>query len=343
MNVLAALKWNYSDDATKNDWGLPEFRYPNMYIPVDKDAVVKTGRVTEDEAAAIEEYIDVNMNNDAATASEGGMSLSKLISLDMIATNATNGWTRPFYFAMTVPDSYYLGLSPYLRNTGMAYEVSPVKSADYDGYTIAVNTDKMYDNVVNKFRWGGIDKAASADDIYLDETVRRMVTTTRSTMLDLATQLYNEGVMAEVLADSAAVNKDEALEYAKDRYNRARTVLDLIVEKLPAYASPYSVQIGENIGELYLRLYDVTGEDSDKEKALKIIGDEIRHFGQYVRYFQSLSPGKYMTLQRTDRYINDTYFISLIQLYADGGGDAETLLGELQETGINFAPYLGQQ
>ena len=342
VNALAALKWNYDPQATKNEWNLPEFRYPDMYIPIDKDAVVKAGRVTVDEVAAVDEYIDVNLNKDADTAGEGGLSLSKLISLDMIATNAANGWTRPFYFAMTVPDSYYLGLSPYLRNTGMAYEVSPIKSADYDGYTISVNTDKMYDNVVNKFRWGGIDKAESADDIYLDETVRRMVTTHRSTMLDLATQLYNEGVTAEMFADSTAVDSTEALDFAQDRYKRARTILDLLVEKLPAHAAPYSVQIGQNIGELYLRLYDVTGENSDKEKALKILEDEIHHFGQYIRYFQSLTPSKYMTLQRADRYINDTYFVALIQLYADGGGDAETLLNELQSMGVNFAPYLGE-
>lgn len=342
VNALAALKWNYDPQATKNEWGLPEFRYPDMYIPIDKDAVVKAGRVSPDEVAAVDEYIDVNLNKDADTAGEGGLSLSKLISLDMIATNAANGWSRPFYFAMTVPDSYYLGLSPYLRNTGMAYEVSPIKSADYDGYTISVNTDKMYDNVVNKFRWGGIDKTTSADDIYLDETVRRMVTTHRSTMLDLATQLYNEGVTAEMLADSVATDSAKAHEFAQDRYKRARIVLDLLVEKLPAHAAPYSVQIGQNIGELYLRLFDVTGENSDKEKALKILEDEIRHFGQYIRYFQSLTPGKYMTLQRSDRYINDTYFVALIQLYDDGGGDAETLLDELQSKGINFAPYLGE-
>lgn len=341
VNALAAVKWCYSNEADRNEWGLPEFRYTNMYIPIDKEAVVKAGRVTADEAVAVDEYIDMNLNNSPETVADGGLTLSQLVSLDMIATNAANGWTRPFYFAMTVPDSYYLGLSPYLRNTGMAYEVSPVRTELFDGYTIDVNTDKMYDNVVNKFRWGGIDQTESADDIYLDETVRRMVTTTRSSMLDLATQLYNEGVTAEVLADSI-----DAPEYGKtfsaDRYKRARTILDLMVEKLPTHASPYSVQIGQNLGELYLRLYDVTGEESDKEKGLKILEDEIRHFGQYVRYFQSLTPGKYATLQRADRYVNDTYFIALIQTYSDGGGDAETLLNELQATGINFSRYLGE-
>lgn len=91
---------------------------------------------------------------------------------------------------MTVPDDYYINLSPYLRSTGLAYQVSPIYNADYqEGNGYAVATDKMYDNVMNKFRWGGLD---AGKDVYLDETVRRMVTTHRSSMLDLASALYNE-------------------------------------------------------------------------------------------------------------------------------------------------------
>ena len=90
-----------------------------MYIPVDKEAVVKEGRVSEDEAAAVEEYIDVNLND----VPDGGLSLSNVISLDMIATNAANGWKRPIYFAMTIPDDYYLNLSPYKRDNGSKWEL----------------------------------------------------------------------------------------------------------------------------------------------------------------------------------------------------------------------------
>lgn len=134
----------------------------------------------------------------------------------------------------------------------MAYEVGPIKNHDFDGYTIDVNTDKAYDNVVNKFRWGGIDKAKSADDIYLDETVRRMVTTTRSTILRLATSLYNEGVGAEIYLNNDSASMDEAQrekihKFIVDRYTKAQNVLDLMTEKLPEYTSPYGIQIGARL------------------------------------------------------------------------------------------------
>lgn len=341
VNALSALKALYSDDSNKNSWGLSEFRYPNMYIPVDKEAVVKEGRVSEDEAAAVEEYIDVNLND----VPDGGLSLSNVISLDMIATNAANGWKRPIYFAMTIPDDYYLNLSPYMRSTGMAYEVGPIKNRDFDGYTIDVNTDKAYDNVVNKFRWGGIDKAKSADDIYLDETVRRMVTTTRSTILRLATSLYNEGVGAEIYLNNDSASMDEAQrekihKFIVDRYTKAQNVLDLMTEKLPEYTSPYGIQIGAQVADLYDRLGLVMDRKDDIEKAQEILLHEIELYTGYILYFQSLSPAQYSTLPRDDRYIHDTYYLQLLQQYAEAGGDAESLMKDLQARGVNFSRYL---
>lgn len=62
---------------------------------------------------------------------------------------------------MTVPDEYYLSLSPYLRNTGLAYQVSPLYNPDGERATWTA-TDKMYDVVTNKFRWGASTHSATA-------------------------------------------------------------------------------------------------------------------------------------------------------------------------------------
>ncbi len=340
VNVLAALKALYADDANKNEWGLYEFKYPNIYLPVNKDDMLKSGRVTEEELPAVEEYIDLDQSEEP----DGGLRLSNVIALDMLATNAANGWKRPVYFAMTVPDSYYMNLSPYMRSTGMAYEVGPIKNKEYDGYHMAVNTDKAYDNIVNKFRWGGLDKAESADDIYLDETVRRMVTTTRTTMLDLATALYNEGVTAEIYFHQDSVNMDapqreKITSFIADRYAKAQTVMDLMMDKLPVYTAPYGVTIGLQIADIYGRLGDITDNKADNERALQVLRDEIDLYKQYILYFQSLTPAQFSTLTRTDRYIYDSYFVSLISAYAENGGDAQELMKQLQSEGVNFSRY----
>ena len=100
-----------------------------------------------------------------------------MIAIDMLATNAKDGWKRPFYFAMTVPDDYYLGLNCSWRTIGMAYEAGGIKDTESSHGQIAVNTDKASRQHRQNFRWGGLYNVKSADDIYLDEIVRRMVTT----------------------------------------------------------------------------------------------------------------------------------------------------------------------
>ena len=340
VNALAALKEAYREDARNHTYGLYEFRHPNMYIPVNGDDMVASGRIKETEREALSPAIDLNQ----AGNSESGLRLSSMIAIDMLATNAKDGWKRPFYFAMTVPDDYYLGLNPFMRSTGMAYEVGGIKDTESSHGQIAVNTDKAYDNIVNKFRWGGLDNVKSADDIYLDETVRRMVTTTRSAMLDLAQALYNEGITAEAyyLEDSLKMTPEkrkETEEYIAQRYARATEVMNLMVEKMPEYTSPYGIQIGYQIADLFGRLGAVTGNKQLSDQALAIAKHEIDLYKQYMLYIQSLSPAKFQSLTRIDRYIFDTYFMQLVQLYVSLGADPEETIKELAAQGVDFNRY----
>ncbi len=339
VNALAALKEAYREDAKNNTYGLYEFPHPNMYIPVNPDDMVASGRITEAERTALSPAININQSDNP----EGGLRLSSMIAIDMLATNAKEGWKRPFYFAMTVPEDYYLGLQPYMRSTGMAYEVGAINEPGAHGQ-IAVNTDKAYDNVMNKFRWGGLDQTKSADDIYLDETVRRMVTTTRSAMLDLATALYNEGVTAEAyyLEDSISMTPEKRVEseaFIKQRYSRATDVMNLMVEKLPEYSSPYGIQIGYQTADIFGRLGAITENPELTAKGLAIVMREIELYKQYMLYIQSLSPEKFSSLTRIDRYIFDTYFMQLVQLAVSLGADPEQLVKDLAAQGVDFNRY----
>ena len=129
--------------------------YNNFIIPVDIPAAVKAGRISEHEADMADTAIQANMTNDREAMRHGGLTLSQVLSLDMLATSVKNGWKNPIYFASTVPSDYYLALQPYMRSTGMAYEVTPVRNDENSDYEIsAVNTDKAYRNITEKFRWG---------------------------------------------------------------------------------------------------------------------------------------------------------------------------------------------
>ncbi len=337
VNALNSLRDLYSPESYHPTYGVNVMNYPVVYIPVDTAAMIRAGRISADEAQAAEPYIITDLSNGGSAS---GATLSEVVSLDMLATSAQNGWNRPVYFAMTVPESYYLGLSPYVRNTGLAYEVGPVMSRD--GRT-SVNTDKMYANITEKFRWGGLDKIGENGKVpYLDETVRRMVTTHRSAILDLATALYNEGVQATELGDSVK-NPDyyrESLTYADDRFAKATAILDLMLEKLPVKAMPLGWSIGPTTAELYCRLGMATGNKELTEKGLKLYKDQIDQFTDNVRYYQSLTPVQYATLSRTDKYIYQILFVDTIQSYIDYGGDLQSLEDEIVARGVNLQRVL---
>ncbi len=339
VNVYTSLRQVYDPSSSKNAWNAPMIKYPNMFIPIDLQAAVKSGRITEAEADYADTAIVADMHNDRDAMRHGGMTLSQILSLDMLATSVKNGWNRPIYFASTVPSDYYLGLQPYMRSTGMAYEITPVRNEENSDYDIvAVNTDKAYRNITEKFRWGGLDKVTSPDEIYLDETVRRMVTTTRSYILDCATALINEAVMAE-RRDSTDLAPEEVQKlnaYKADRYAKALNLLEIMETKLPEAASPYAVQVPQKMAQIYARIGVTTDNEAASKKALELLEKELRRYAQNVKYYQSLNPWQYATLPQTDRFIETYYMVNLLQDYADAGGDPEKMISELEEMGVNF-------
>ena len=315
----------YSDASYLKEYDINEIHYPRIYMPIDADQAIKAGVVREDQRDSIQSSINLDLQRMGS-----GMTSSQIMSLDMIANSIAQGWNRPCYFAMTVPNSYYLGLDPYLRLTGLAYQVTPLAN------DIKVSTDVMYDNVVNKFLWGGLDKAKPGE-IYLDETVSRMVTTTRSAMLDLVTGLINEATLATNgrLALPAGMTSEA---YVADRYKKAGHVLDLMMEKLPVATCPFTVQMGGEVAHLYYILGKASNDQARVDKSTKILEDEILRYASYLRFYQSLKPTLYENLTSTDKYIDQQYMLTLLGDYGQQSTDEQyqALAKKLAATGVNM-------
>ncbi len=77
---------------------------------------------------------------------------------------------------------------------GLAYRFTPFET---DKLNSKIDSEKMYDNLMNKFKFGGIDKPG----IYIDETVMRMCYT-RRIFTQLVGQLIKEGKKDKALAAS---------------------------------------------------------------------------------------------------------------------------------------------
>ena len=123
-----------------------------------------------------------------------------LLFLDLMASN---NWERPVYIAITVPREHYMGLENYFQVEGMAYRIVPIETGPSDLSLGRIETRIMYDNMMNKFKWGNV----TDPDVYLNENNRRMLSNLRNSFGRLGLALIAEGKM-----DSARIVLDQCME-----------------------------------------------------------------------------------------------------------------------------------
>jgi len=111
-------------------------------------------------------------------------------NLAMFDILAHNNWKRPICFTVTVGPENLIGLQPYLYKEGFTYHLMPLKvDTTVRDQMEKVNTDKMYDNVMNKFKWGNFKTAK-----YLDhESTTMFYPVLMTTFLDLTQSLIQQG------------------------------------------------------------------------------------------------------------------------------------------------------
>lgn len=144
-----------------------------LTIPVDKEQVLKTNTVQTKDTANIVDAMEITLGNQ--------ITKSKMMVLELLRSN---NWERPIYVAATVGSEYYPALQDYMQLEGLAYRIVPVK-----GKRERVNTERMYDNMMNKFVYGDLGNPR----VYLDEQHIRMARTMRLMFVQLAQNLIAEG------------------------------------------------------------------------------------------------------------------------------------------------------
>jgi len=212
LDVKTAYEFVRSDNPEFKNNGESYIPSKNLFIPVDAQQVIKTGTVAPERAAEIVPQMDITLNR--------RLTKSEMMILEMLRTN---NWERPVYFAVTVGDDYYMGLNDYFELTGMAYQVVPV---GVKGAGSQVNTKEMYDNMMNKFKYGNV----SDPKVYLDENTLRMCRTHRMMFTQLAGALFNEGDSVKALKVLDYCNK--VLPGTTVRHDYTSTMLAQLYYKL---------------------------------------------------------------------------------------------------------------
>lgn len=176
LDVKTAFDFVLSTDPqTKNQDKEAFIPTNHIFLPIDAQQVIKTGTVPMSRAAEIIPQIDFKLNR--------RLTKSELMIIEMLKEN---NWKRPVYFAVTVGDSYYLGLNDHFELTGLAYQIVPV---GVKGGGESINVDEMYNNMMTKFKYGGIENPK----VYLDENILRMCRTHRMMFGQLIAKLMTNG------------------------------------------------------------------------------------------------------------------------------------------------------
>ena len=228
-----------------------------VYVTIDKEAVRKSGMLMASDS--IPDKMVISLKGKSA------LYKGDLMMLEMI--DKCN-WTRPVYVATTVGADNYMNLGDNFVQEGLANRITPF-TTNIDGKPIPgvkdFDTEKTYDNVMHKYKFGGIDKPG----IYLDETVMRMCYTHRRLMSQLANRLIDEG-----------------------KADKAKEVLAKAEKEIPGYNVPHDFQSGS----LDLaRAYAVTGQ---KQKAQELVTTLWKKSSQYLQWYCSLDAMRFTSSQR---------------------------------------------
>ena len=222
-----------------------------LYITIDKEAVRRSGMMMASDTIPDRMVISL--------AGKRAIYKNDMMMLEMLAQC---NWERPLYVATTVGSDNYMNLGDNFVQEGLAYRITPFNTKAPGAKNF--DTEKVYNNVMNRFKWGGLDKPG----LYIDETVMRMCYTHRHLLAQLAMQLIAEGQNA-----------------------KAEKVLRKAEKVLPEYNVPYTFMSG---AADMARAYALIGKKADAARILNKVWADAK---SYADYYLQLTGSRFMMSQ----------------------------------------------
>ena len=222
-----------------------------LYITIDKEAVRRSGMMMASDTIPDRMVISL--------AGKRAIYKNDMMMLEMLAQC---NWERPLYVATTVGSDNYMNLGDNFVQEGLAYRITPFNTKAPGAKNF--DTEKVYNNVMNRFKWGGLDKPG----LYIDETVMRMCYTHRHLLAQLAMQLIAEGQNA-----------------------KAEKVLRKAEKVLPEYNVPYTFLSG---AADMARAYALIDKKADAARILNKVWADAK---SYADYYLQLTGSRFMMSQ----------------------------------------------
>jgi hypothetical protein len=259
------------DEQTKT---LPNSREKIDYLPaknfsvkVDRQEIIDNKVVSDKFLSAVVPEMKFELTNPRSRDKKvyrNAIYKNDMMVLDLVAQN---NWKRPIYFAITVGDENYLGLEKYFRLDGLAYRLVPIQSNSADGQYGIIDSKILYDNLMNKFKWGNI-----ADPrVYIDENNMRMLSNFRNNFARLAEQLLNENKVDSAVKVLDKCFKVMPVEQVPMNYWALPLIEQYYRAKQTSKANMLADKLFESISEetrYYFKLKGDAAKNIDNEKQM---------------------------------------------------------------------------
>jgi Protein of unknown function (DUF2723) len=250
MSALDAIRFIGQNHPLGTGDNMVESYLPSheLVMPVNKDRVVANKTVYPTDSIVSEVKFNIG-------AKSANITKDDIAVLDIIASN---NWERPIYFAVTCREEKLLGLQDFLRLEGLALRLVPVKGKTDQQYSIIgsgdVDTDKVFNNITQKFKWGNFDK----ERLFVDKNYGPSVQSSRLVILRTAQAFINK--------------RDNA---------KAVALLDKYFEAFPTMNFPY------DYSTMYmLRMYAGAGAYESRVKPM--LKSYSEHIESFLNFYNSI-------------------------------------------------------
>lgn len=206
-----------------------------VFIPIDREKALKNKIISPTDTALTQVNFSLQGNY---------LIKDDLAVLDIIANNASE---RPIYWAVTSRPEKLEGLQDFMQLEGLATRFIPIQSQSERSFGIIgsgrVSRDKVFDRIMNKFKWGNFDK----EKTFITNSYQPSVQTTQFTILRTVMDMVR--------------NNDKA---------RAAQLLDKNFEAFPNFNFPYDAQT-----MYFLDAYIMADAYDKSKKHINILADNL--------------------------------------------------------------------
>ncbi len=208
----------FTNPANAIDRGGKKYNYlpsKNLYIPLDKAAILKNGLVSAKDSATIPNEIRFQIKGN-------GLMRNDMALMNLLAGQAKTGWSRPIYMTDGTPN---LGLDAYFKSEGSLRKFVPTEQVGpVQGLAPFTDLDKNIELFTKKFTLGGANK----NNIYYDEKNRLVFLIYRQNAAELAFNLMASDRKADaikVLDHYMKMVSESSLSYDVLLYDRSMILL----------------------------------------------------------------------------------------------------------------------